>query len=72
MAVNAARRAFDKGPWRRIDCMTRRNILNKFADLIEKNGDELAALETLDNGKPLLYSKYDVGFGVEIMRYFAA
>jgi acyl-CoA reductase-like NAD-dependent aldehyde dehydrogenase len=70
--VGAARKAFDKGPWRRLDCIARRNMLNKYADLMEKNGDELAALESLDNGKPLFASKIDVALGVEIMRYFAA
>lgn len=39
---------------------------------MEKNGDELAALESLDNGKALFFAKYDVSLGVEIMRYFAA
>ncbi len=59
-AVRAARRAFDEGPWRREDAKNRSKVLHKIADLMEKHADELAMLETLDNGKPLFFSKYDV------------
>src|SRR4029079_890595 len=45
-AVKAARKAFDKGPWRKMNARERGKILNKLADLIEKNFDELAALGT--------------------------
>src|SRR5512138_2462861 len=51
-AVKAARQAFDRGPWRRMAASERGRLLNKLADLIEKNADELARLESLDNGKP--------------------
>src|SRR5580658_6834985 len=52
-AVKAARKAFEDGsPWRRMNASDRGRLLNKLADLIEKNQEELAALETLDNGKP--------------------
>src|SRR5438046_3711249 len=47
-AVKAARRAFEKGPWRKMSARERGKMLWKLADLIEKNFDELAALETLD------------------------
>lgn len=33
--------------------------------------EELAALETLDNGKPLMFAKMDIGFAIEIFRYYA-
>src|SRR5690606_5866053 len=52
-AVKAARRAFEEGPWRQMDARDRGKLLNRLADLIEQNLDELAALETLDNGKPI-------------------
>ena len=53
LAVKAARKAFhSKSPWRRMSASERGRLLNKLADLIEKNADELAALESLDNGKP--------------------
>lgn len=45
--------------------------MNKLADLIEKNIEEIAQLETLDNGKPLSMAMYDVGFGAELLRYYA-
>src|ERR1700712_1337719 len=50
LAVKAARKAFDSGPWRKADARDRGRLLYKLADLIESNIDELAELETLDNG----------------------
>src|SRR3954452_23080563 len=58
LAVKAARKAFDKGPWRKTDARDRGILMNRFADLIEKNIDELAELETLDNGKPISESRH--------------
>src|SRR6185503_13739873 len=52
-AVKAARRAFDDGSWRKVNPMQREALLLKIADLIEKHGQELAELETLDNGKTI-------------------
>src|SRR5579863_6106188 len=46
-AAKAARKAFEKGPWRKLSARERGRLLYKLADLIEKNFDELAALETL-------------------------
>jgi len=71
-AVKAARRAFDEGPWRRMDAANRGRLIYKLADLIEKNQDELAALETLDNGKPFGVSKaVDMALVVSCLRYYA-
>ncbi len=56
-AVKAARAAFDKGAWRKMSGSERGRLLNKLADLIEKNADELAKLESLDNGKPYAVAK---------------
>src|SRR5499427_2659869 len=53
LAVRAARKAFEEGPWPKMNASDRGRLLNNLADLIEKNQEELAALETLDNGKPL-------------------
>src|SRR5277367_7135571 len=53
LAVAAARQAFDHGPWRRMDARDRGRLIYQLADLIEEEIDELAALETLDNGKPI-------------------
>src|SRR6476469_10611435 len=53
LAVKAARKAFHaKSPWRRMSGSERGKLLSRLADLIEKNADELATLESLDNGKP--------------------
>ena len=54
LAVEAARRAFKLGSvWRTMDASERGRLLNKMADLIERDQEYLARLETLDNGKPL-------------------
>src|ERR1700689_350441 len=55
-AVTAARAAFE-GPWRKLRASERGRLLHRLADLIEKNADELARLETLDNGKPISVAK---------------
>jgi aldehyde dehydrogenase (NAD+) len=70
-AVKAARAAFE-GPWRRMRASERGRLLYRLADLIEANADELARLETLDNGKPLAIAKaVDVAKTVACYRYFA-
>jgi len=71
-AVRAARAAFDRGPWRKTLASERGRLLHRLADLIEKHGDELAALESLDNGKPVSVAKaVDVAATVGCFRYFA-
>ena len=70
-AVTAARAAFE-GPWRKFRASERGRLLHRLADLIEKNADELARLETLDNGKPISVAKaVDVAKTVACYRYFA-
>jgi aldehyde dehydrogenase (NAD+) len=70
-AVKAARAAFE-GPWRKMRASERGRLLYRLADLIEANADELARLETLDNGKPLSIAKaVDVAKTVGCYRYFA-
>ena len=71
-AVKAARKAFDSGPWRKTDARDRGRLLNKLADLIESHIDELAELETLDNGKPIRESRHgDLPLVVDCLRYYA-
>jgi aldehyde dehydrogenase (NAD+) len=73
-AVQAARRAFDdrNGPWRKLPAGQRGHLLWRLADLVEKNIDELAELETLDNGKPIFESRYvDIPMVVSVLRYYA-
>src|SRR5205807_5437323 len=73
-AVAAARKAFDdaSGPWRKMSASERGKILWRIADLLEKNIDELAELETLDNGKPIFESRYvDMPMVADVFRYYA-
>lgn len=71
-AVSAARAAFDSGPWSNMAAAERGRLLYKLADLIEKHQDELAALETLDNGKPISDSKNaDLPLSIACYRYYA-
>ena len=70
-AVRAARLAFEHGPWRSMRPSERGRLLYRLADLIESNGDELARLESLDNGKPVSVAKaVDVTKTVACYRYF--
>ena len=70
-AVKAARRAFDNGPWPRMDARDRGALLYKLADLVEQNQEELAALETLDNGKPLADARAaDLPLVIDCFRYY--
>src|SRR5437016_6092918 len=71
-AVKAARKAFDKGPWKKMNARERGRCMYKLADLIEQNKDELARLETLDNGKPLADSmNADLPLVIDCYRYYA-
>jgi aldehyde dehydrogenase (NAD+) len=70
-AVRAARTAFE-GPWRKMHASERGRMLHRLADLIEKNADQLALLESVDNGKPVSVAKaVDVAKTVACYRYFA-
>lgn len=72
LAVAAARRAFDSGPWSKMTASQRSQIIWKIGDLIEENADELAAMETIDNGKPLAVAKAaDVALAADMFRYMA-
>jgi len=71
-AVAAARKAFETGPWPDMSPSERGRLLWKLSDLIEQHHQELAELETLDNGKPLLFSRIvDVPTAVDVFRYMA-
>jgi aldehyde dehydrogenase (NAD+) len=72
LAVAAARKAFEDGPWPKMNASERGRLLNKLADLIEKNSEELAALEALDNGKPYRDAlNIDLPLTVKCYRYYA-
>ncbi|MDM5194551.1 aldehyde dehydrogenase DhaS [Bacillus hominis] len=71
-AVVAARMAFDEGPWSRMSTAERSRLMYKLADLMEEHKEELAQLETLDNGKPIRETMAaDVPLAIEHMRYYA-
>ena len=72
-AVKAARAAFHgKSAWRRMSAAERGRLLNKLADLIEKNAEELARLESLDNGKPVAVARAaDLPLTIACYRYYA-
>ncbi|KAJ0469594.1 putative aldehyde dehydrogenase domain, aldehyde/histidinol dehydrogenase [Helianthus annuus] len=71
-AVSAARKAFDEGPWPRMTAYQRSKILLRFADLVEKHTDEIAALEAWDNGKPYEQAaSLEIPMFVRFFRYYA-
>ncbi len=71
-AVKAARTAFNRGEWSTMLPSERGKLLYKLADLIEAHADELAQLETLDNGKPLKdSSQIDLPLTIACYRYYA-
>src|ERR1700758_253121 len=72
-AVKAARKAFDDdSPWRRMNASDRGRLIWRISELIEENADELAMLESLDNGKPYHIAKAaDVALAADLFRYMA-
>jgi phenylacetaldehyde dehydrogenase len=72
MAVKAARKAFESGPWPEMSPSERGRLLWKLAELVDKHNEELAELETLDNGKPVFFSRIvDVPTVSDAFRYYA-
>jgi phenylacetaldehyde dehydrogenase len=72
LAVKAARKAFDTGPWRKMTPSERGRLIWKLGDLIDQHLEEFAFLESLDNGKPLTVARAaDVPLAAELFRYMA-
>ncbi len=72
LAVKAAREQFETGTWSKMDARDRGKLMNRLADLIEEEIDDLAALETLDNGKPIRDSRAaDLPLTIDCLRYYA-
>ncbi len=72
LAVEAARRSFDKGVWRDMAPRDRRDVMLAFADNIDRHKEELALLETLDMGKPIYNTTYvDLRLVVQTIQYYA-
>ncbi|MEU1883344.1 aldehyde dehydrogenase family protein [Streptosporangium sp. NPDC001559] len=71
-AVRAARRAFEHGPWSRMTASERGRIIWRIGDLILEHAEELAQLESLDNGKPLSVARVaDVPLAADLFHYMA-
>ncbi len=72
LAVAAARRAFENRAWRQMSANDRANLLLRLADLIEREADDLAVLECLNNGKPAHLTRLvEVEGSIKTFRYFA-
>jgi phenylacetaldehyde dehydrogenase len=70
-AVMAARAAFDGGAWSQLTPSKRGQLLWKIAELLERDFDAFVRLETIDNGKPLAFSRGDVTLAIDMFRYMA-
>jgi phenylacetaldehyde dehydrogenase len=71
-AVAAARRAFEGGPWSRMSPLERSKLIYRLGDALEANAEEFAALEALDNGKPIRDARaIDVPGSYEMFRYMS-
>ncbi|ESQ45761.1 hypothetical protein EUTSA_v10010271mg [Eutrema salsugineum] len=71
-AVKAARKAFDEGPWPKMTAYERSRIMLRFADLVEKHSEQLASLESWDNGKTYEQAKTsEIPMLARLFRYYA-
>jgi acyl-CoA reductase-like NAD-dependent aldehyde dehydrogenase len=71
-AVQAAKGAFEAGPWSTLPPLERARVLWRIGDLIMKYADDIARLETLNNGKPFFESRnIDIPLAAEFFHYFA-
>jgi aldehyde dehydrogenase (NAD+) len=71
-AVRAAREAFEDSEWSRMDARERGRLMHRLCDLMEAEADELAALESLDNGKPIRDARAaDLPLSIDCLRYYA-
>ncbi|MEZ6071479.1 MAG: aldehyde dehydrogenase family protein [Pirellulales bacterium] len=72
LAVDAARDALENGPWGKMDARDRGRLMHCLADMLEDEFDELSALETLDNGKPISDARAaDLPLTIDCLRYYA-
>ncbi|MDV8020878.1 aldehyde dehydrogenase family protein [Rhodococcus sp. IEGM 1330] len=70
-AVASARTAFDDGPWRSVTVGERSDLLNRIADLLQRDKAELARIETLDTGKTFGESEIDIDDVTSVFRFYA-
>src|SRR5207248_2920848 len=69
LAVKAARRAFD-GAWHEVTAQERGRVLFRLADTVRREAKRLAALETLNSGKPIAESEFDIGDAATCFEYY--
>jgi betaine-aldehyde dehydrogenase len=69
-AVRAARRAFESDPWRDVTAQERGRILFRLAQIVRERADELAELETINNGKPIVESEFDIADVATCFEYY--
>ncbi|KAI4494791.1 hypothetical protein M0804_000992 [Polistes exclamans] len=71
-AVAAAKKAFARNSeWRTMDASCRGKLINKFADLVQRDLEYIATLETMDNGKTYVDAYNDIKYSIEVFRYYA-
>ena len=71
-AVAAARRAYESGPWAEMPARDRGRLLWRLGELLRERIEEVAVLETLDNGKPIFESRYvDIPMVADVLQYYA-
>jgi len=70
-AVAAARAAWADARWAGLDPVVQEGVLRRLAGLVEEHAEELAWLETLDNGKPLAEARGDVAGTARVLHYYA-
>ena len=69
-AVLAARRAFESGPWREVTAQARGRILLRLAQIVRDHAAEWAELETINNGKPIVESEFDIADVATCFEYY--
>ena len=69
-AIGAARRAFDEGGWPATPARERGDLLLRTADLLERDADTVSLAESMDTGKRLVESAYDVADVVSVLRHY--
>lgn len=70
-AVTAARAAFEDGAWPRFSPSDRQRLLLRLADLLERNAEDFARIDTLEMGSPIRHTRGSVALLVDLLRYYA-
>jgi betaine-aldehyde dehydrogenase len=68
--VRAARRAFERDPWREVTAQERGRILFRLAQVVRERASDLAELETINNGKPIVESEFDIADVATCFEYY--